>query len=217
MSAQSDSLGTPVNSVAQFSHLPPVFRVLLSRVSVAPKTLIAPGPDVGEVSLLIASALTAADHGRLRPWRFISVEGTGRLQLSRCLVEIRRQRRPGIRPPELATTWKKAMCAPTLIAVVAKLARDHPKVPLHEQYISVGAAIHGLMLAAHALGYGAIILSGPRARDPSINALFELKEQEEMIGFISLGTPAKTIPPKHRPAPMDHLQVWQGVRRTKCR
>lgn len=72
-------------------------------------------------------------------------------------------------------TSKKAMHAPTLIAAVAKLIGNHPKVPLHEQYISVGAAIHGFMLAAHALGYAAMILSGDRARDPAVHALLELE------------------------------------------
>ena len=102
------------------------------------------------------------------------------------------------------------MRAPTLIAVVARLDADHPKVPLHEQYISVGAAIHGLMLGAHALGYGAIMLSGNRSRDPMIHALFRLEAREQMIGFISIGTPSKKISPKARSAPLDHLQIWRG-------
>lgn len=185
-------------------------RVLLSRSSVAPKTLVAPGPDRDELRLLIASALRAPAHEGLRPWRFISIEGDGREQLSRSFMEIRRKRNPGIRPAELARTWKKTMRAPTLIAVVTRLIEDHPKVPPHEQYISIGAAIHGLMLAAHALGFGAIMLSGNRARDPLIHTLFGLAAEEQMVGFISVGTPAKPIPPKPRPSPADYLQIWLG-------
>jgi nitroreductase len=185
-------------------------RPLLSRSSVAPKTLIAPGPDPEELNLLISAAVSAPDHGALRPWRFISIEGDGRQELSRTFVEIRRRRNPGIRPFELAMTWKKTMRAPTLIGVVARLDQSNPKVPVHEQYISVGAAVHGLMLAAHMLGFGAIMLSGNRARDPLIHALFGLGPHEQMVGFVSIGTPSKRISGKHRPPPAEHLQIWRG-------
>src|SRR5215470_4267397 len=180
---------------------PNSLNILLSRSSVAPKTLVAPGPTPEQIRLLIACALTAPDHAALRPWRFIAVEGDGRQQLSRVFVEIRRRRNPGIRPQELAMTWKKTMRAPTLIAVVARLDEVHPKVPLHEQYVSVGAAIHGLMLGAHMLGFGAIMLSGNRARDLVIHALFRLERHEQMIGFVSIGTPSKKIVPKIRRGP----------------
>jgi nitroreductase len=209
--AQGERFGLErMNAHADFSAIPSSLRFLLSRSSVAPKTLVPPGPNVEEIQLLIASAVTAPDHAGLRPWRFIAVEGYGRQQLSQAFVEIRRRRNPGIRPVELAMTWKKTMRAPTLIAAVARLDDGHPKVPLHEQYISVGAAIHGLMLAAHALGYGAIMLSGKRAGDPLIRALFGLATHEQMIGFVSIGTPAKIISPKTRPEPADHLQIWRG-------
>jgi nitroreductase len=160
--------------------------------------------------LLIAAALRAPAHEGLRPWRFISIEGDGRQQLSRAFVEIRRRRDPGIRPAELAMTWKKTMRAPTLIAVLTRLVEDHPKVPPHEQYIAIGAAIHGLMLAAHALSLGAIMLSGNRARYPLVHALLGLAAEEQMVGFIGIGTPAKPIPPKPRPSPADCLQIWRG-------
>jgi nitroreductase len=190
--------------------LPDSLRFLLSRSSVAPQTLISPGPNAREIRLLIAAALTAPDHAALRPWRFIVIEGDGRQQLSCTAAEIRRRRSSNIRPAQLAMTWKKAMRSPTLLAVVARLDDGHPKVPLHEQYISVGAAIHGLMLGAHALGYGAIMLSGIRASAPEIHALFELAEYEQMIGFIGIGTPSKKISPKVRPAIAGYLQVWHG-------
>jgi nitroreductase len=83
-------------------------------------------------------------------------------------------------------------------------------VPVHEQYISIGAAIHGIMLACHAMGYGAIMLSGNRSRDPLVGQLLGLVDDEEMVGFISIGTPSKRVNPKRRPSPDDHLQVWRG-------
>jgi nitroreductase len=185
-------------------------RVLLTRSSVAPKTLGAPGPSPEEIQVMIAAGLTAPDHDALRPWRFVVVEGEGRAQLSQVFVEIRKRANARAGRRELARTWRKMMRAPTLVGVVACLHKDHPKVPIHEQYISVGAAIQGVMLAAHALGYGAIVLSGNRSRDPLVHVLLDLAHNEEMIGFISVGTPSKQIHPKPRPLPDSHLTFWEG-------
>lgn len=102
------------------------------------------------------------------------------------------------------------MRAPTLIGVVARLVRDHPRVPVHEQYVSVGAAIQGILLACHALGYGAIVLSGRRSRAPLVHRLLGLAADEEMIGFMSIGTPTKRVNPKRRPSSREYLQVWRG-------
>jgi nitroreductase len=190
--------------------VPASLHFLLSRSSVAPKTLVAPGPTAAEIELVVACAMRAPDHAGLRPWRFITVEGDGRQKLAQAFVEIRRRNIPGVRRIELAMTWKKSMLAPTLIAVIARLDPDHPKVPLHEQYISVGAAIHGLLLGVHVLGYGAILLSGNKAKDPLVHSLFRLGARERVVGFVSIGTPSKRIAPKIRPAPLDCLQIWRG-------
>jgi nitroreductase len=130
--------------------------------------------------------------------------------LSRTFAEIRRRRNPGIKPAELAMTWRRTMRAPTLIAIIARLTARHPRVPLHEQFMSIGAAAHGLLLAAQAMGFGAIILSGNRAGDPLIHAMLALEPNERVVGFASIGTPAKAVAPKSRPAPEQHLSYWGG-------
>jgi len=185
--------------------------LLLSRSSVAPKTLRLPGPSAEELMTMVSAAMAAPDHEGLRPWRFILIEGPGRLQLSQTFLQIRKRTNPRLNSQELARSWRKTMRAPTLIGVAAHLVRDHPKVPLHEQYVTIGAGIYGLMLACHALGYGAMLLSGKRARDSLVHSLLELSADEEMIGFISIGTPAKPIHPKNRPMPSEHMRVWSGI------
>ncbi|MFZ3183474.1 MAG: nitroreductase family protein, partial [Pseudomonas sp.] len=52
---------------------------LLNRVSVP--RLTEPAPDAAQRELLFRAALRAPDHGQLRPWRFITVEGAAREQL----------------------------------------------------------------------------------------------------------------------------------------
>ena len=189
----------------------PALRELLRRSSVAPKTLVSPGPSQEELELLVSAALTAPDHVGLRPFRFIFIEGRGREQLSRTFMAIKKERDPRTRPEELARTWKKTMRAPCLLAVVARLDQAHPKVPVHEQYITVGGAVFAVLLACQMLGYGGIMLSGSRSRHRLVCDLLEIGPTEEVVGFISIGTPSKPIPPKVRPAPCDFLKTWRGA------
>src|SRR5215475_10173683 len=77
-----------------FAPVPASFDFLLSRTSVAPKTLIAPGPSAAEIELVVACAIRAPDHAGLRPWRFIAIEGEGRQKLAQAFVETRRRNIP---------------------------------------------------------------------------------------------------------------------------
>ncbi|HCN46567.1 MAG TPA: nitroreductase, partial [Pseudomonas sp.] len=52
---------------------------LLNRVSVP--RLTEPAPNAAQREGLFQAALRAPDHGQLRPWRFITVEGDGRNRL----------------------------------------------------------------------------------------------------------------------------------------
>jgi nitroreductase len=83
---------------------------------------------------------------------------------------------------------------------------------LSEQFISVGAALQSFLVAVHAAGYGGILLSGKRVATSAIRRAFALGENEQLVGFISMGTPAGEPRPRQRPSPDDHLQIWQGQR-----
>lgn len=61
---------------------------------------------------------------------------------------------------EIEAERLRALNAPILPAVLIKIAADHPKVPVEEQYVSLGAAVENILLAAHALGFGAMLTSG---------------------------------------------------------
>ena len=71
--------------------------------------------------------------------------------------------------------------------------RDNPKVPDIEQIIAAGGAVQNLLNAAHALGYGAILLSGPATEHPRVKASLGLKERDYFLGTVFLGT-AKASP-----------------------
>ena len=56
---------------------------LLNRVSVP--RLTDPAPNAAQREALFQAALRAPDHGQLRPWRFLTIEGQGREKLASCL------------------------------------------------------------------------------------------------------------------------------------
>lgn len=183
---------------------------ILSRTSVSAKRLTAPGPNDDELRTMIAAAVTAPDHGSLRPWRFIRIADTARGALAEIFVEIRRRREPDAAPVNLERDREKALNGPCLIAVVGRLCHDLPIVPSSEQYASIGAAIMSVLVAAHLLGYGAIMLSGERVRDQMLREALGIAEAEELIGFITIGSIAAPPSAKPRPDPEDHLLTWYG-------
>jgi nitroreductase len=51
--------------------------------------------------------------------------------------------------------------------------------------VSVGAAIHNMLLSAHSLGIGSGLTSGQAMHSPRIRQLFSLSEGEEAVCFIN--------------------------------
>lgn len=191
----------------------PVLRALLSRSSVAPKTLVAPGPSQDELALAVSAALTAPDHGGLRPWRLVAIAGDGRHQLARIFMQVRKLRDPRIGTEELNRTWRKTMRGPALVAVIGRFVENHPKAPVHEQLFSTGAAVHAFLQALHVMGYGAIMLSGRRANHQLVRDLLKIGSNEQVLGFVSIGTPSKPVPPKTRPDPSGYISYLIGQER----
>ena len=145
----------------------------------------APPPDVLEVAFQCAMA--APDHGRLRPARFIVVEGEGREKLGGMLAESLRRRKPDSPPDELERASKKALRAPMII--VAVCSPQEGKIPLIEQMLSVGASVENLLLALHAQGYGAMWRTGDAAYDEGVKRGLGIAAADHIIGFVYAGTP----------------------------
>lgn len=170
--------------------------ILRSRRSIGPKRLVAPGPTSDQLAEIIAAGLTAPDHGLLRPWRFIRIPDAKRPVLAELFAEEKRLAHPDATETEIETERARAFNAPVVIAVMSVLTENLPKVPIHEQYISLGAAVQNILLAAHALGFGAIMTSGRKIEAALLQDAFRRTSSERLVGFLSIGTP--TRPPKAR-------------------
>lgn len=208
---------TPSDRLGEMPFTPPAegmrraVEALLSRQSVSPKRLVVPGPSDDELRSIMAMALTAPDHGNLQPYRFIRIADKARERLAAVFQEVRRRANPDAEAAVLQRDREKALNGPCLLAVVGRIRGDCPGIPASEQYAAIGAAVMAMLMAAHLFGYGAIMLSGDRVRDPLFGAALGLSEGEELIGFITIGTIARPPARKQRRSPDDVLSTWEGT------
>ena len=185
--------------------------LILSRRSTSPKWLIEPGPTQAQIERMIAAAVAAPDHECLCPWRFLEISGVAREALADVFAEAKRLRSPGENPEEVERERERGRRAPVTLAVIARLRRDLEKVPVRDQYASVGAAIQNILLSAHAMGFGAKTLSGAKVNDPFICEALRVGPEEELVCFICMGTPADAPKERPRPSVAEHLTRWTGA------
>ena len=174
------------------------------------KALTAPAPDAGALELIFASAAAAPDHGRLRPWRFIVIEGEGLARFAELLVEHLRRNHPSSSEETLQRERQKAFRAP-MIVTVAAICTPGGKIPVVEQVLAAGAAAQNVMLAAFALGFNSMWKTGGPAYDDAVKTALGLEPKDAIVGFMYLGTealPAQTTP---RPSWRDLVRRWGGA------
>lgn len=184
---------------------------ILSRRSVPARQLVEPAPSDAELAEVFAAAVTAPDHGAIRPWRFAVIRGAALERLADLFGEATRRRDPSAVEEVIEEARKKALRSPLVIAVWAEIREDHPKVPPIEQIVSAGAAVQNMLLALHAKGYGAIQLTGPNAHDPFVKAAFGLQPKDELVGFVYVGTPSEPQSAKRRPDASEFVRQWDGA------
>lgn len=170
--------------------------------------LVAPGPTIQVLENIQKAALRAADHGRLRPWRFLMIEGDGRKKLGELFIVAEKQKIDNLSEKKCELAANKAMRAPTIVIVIACI-KDHPRIPRIEQIISAGAAAQNMLTAAYAQGIGAVWRTGDLAYDSKFSAELGLTRNEAIVGFLYLGTASASCEAK---APKmnteDYFQSW---------
>lgn len=181
--------------------------LLLNRVSVT--RLCEPAPDAAQLDLLFRAALRAPDHGQLHPWRFLTIEGDARHKLGELFARALQSREPDASEQALQKARNMPLRAPMLIVVIASV-KAHPKVPENEQLLAVGCAAHGLLLAAHAQGIGAVWRTGEFSYDPQVLSGLGLSQQERLLGFIYVGTPEGRVRAAPVLEPQAFVSDWGG-------
>ena len=178
--------------------MPDALQLLKTRRSIKPVELSGPPPSAAEIDTLLTVASRVPDHGKLVPWRFIVFEGEARLAAGDAIAAAFRAKYPDAKPEQAAAERQRLARAPLVIAVVSR-AGPHVKIPEWEQVLSAGAAAMSLVLAAHALGYGASWITEWYAYDRGVLDALGLAPNERIAGFVHIGRPS--TPPEDRPRP----------------
>ncbi|MEB0206505.1 NAD(P)H nitroreductase [Pseudomonas sp. CCC3.1] len=178
---------------------------LLNRVS-APR-LLDPAPSAEQREVLFAAALRAPDHGQLRPYRFLTVEGEARNQLGEILAEAVQAQGGEVTQAALDKARAMPLRAPLVVVVVARL-QDHFKVPKSEQLITAGCAAHAIELAAYAQGIGAVWRTGELSYNTHVAEGLGLTNGEEVVAFLYLGTPQNELRAAPKVSSAEFVKAW---------
>jgi nitroreductase len=187
---------------------PAGIEALLRRRSV-PK-LVGPAPDDTQIALLLQCAMTVPDHGELRPWRFVVLRGEGRNAFGAALADAAAELDPDLPPERREKMAAKPLVAPAAIVLVLS-PRASDKIQPWEQQASAACTGHAILLAADALGLGAVWKSTPFTTGTSLRSLLELTAGERLMGWINVGQPGPAGPPgRPRPAVSEVATVLSG-------
>lgn len=182
--------------------------LLDTRRSGKARKMAEPGPDDGQLTRMLAIAARTPDHGKLAPWRFTIVPKAARGELRALLEAAYRETAPEPGRLELEAIRDFACGAPTLVVVTScPVIASH--IPLWEQQLSAGAATMNLVNAAHAMGFVANWLTGWAAYSPTVRDALASPD-EQIAGFIFIGTPSADLSERPRPAPEHVVRTWTG-------
>ena len=162
-----------------------VYENIISRSS-TPK-LGYPAPQGAELDKILKAGLSAPDHGKLKPWRFLIVEGPGLENLGEAFAQSAKKDDPGLDEGRLKRFRNLPQRAPMVIVVIAETLENH-KIPVQEQVLAVGAAVQNMLLVSHELGFGAIWRTGALAYNSHLIKHLGFQEKDEIIAFLYLGT-----------------------------
>jgi nitroreductase len=181
--------------------------LLETRRSAKPRELGGPSPSEQQLEHILTIAARTPDHGRLAPWRFVTVASDQRDAFGALLREALVEHDPCATIAHHNKEDEFAHYAGQLVVLVSAPVKDH-KIPLWEQELSCGAAGMNLLLAATALGFEAGWVTGWRTYSERVRNTF-CEPGERIAGFIFIGHSAIPLEERPRPALEAVRKQWQ--------
>lgn len=179
---------------AQVTH-EQIINWIKSRRSIG--NLSIPAPSHEQIKQAVACAMTAPDHKKLQPWRFIVTAGNARHQLGKALLAAAEDKAledgETLSDKDRKKTYNLPLRAPVIITVVTKM-QTHSKVPEFEQLLSAGAAVQNLILALKAQGFSTVWRTGLLANEPAVKAYFGVSEDDYVTAFVYTGSSPCDLP-----------------------
>lgn len=158
------------------------------------------------IEKLLDAGAQAPNHYKVRPWRFVVLTGEARVRLGDVMSASQRERKPDLPSETFDKTRTLPLRAPVLIAVGVDKPSEE-KVLEVENISAASAACQNILLAAQALGLGAIWRTGEWARDARVKEFLGFAPDQHIVGFIYVGYPDFTAEHAPRPSFGDRT-VW---------
>jgi nitroreductase len=187
-----------------------VFETIRTRRSYG--RLTEPAPTDDDLRTMLEAAAAVPDHGELRPFRFTVLRGAGLEAFGEVLEEayFRRCSDSGKAPvPAKAQKERTKLGRAPMVIVVSAVRQPTEKIPWTDQRDAAVCAAEHLLLAAHALDYGAMWRTGDPCEDDYVKKALGLAPDDAIVAFIYVGTPHDTKEPK--PVDLDGLVTEYGT------
>jgi nitroreductase len=156
-----------------------------------------------QIRILVEAGLWAPNHKLTNPWTFTVVRGAARERLGALWADLVKDAPlpPGVeRDAFLSKEARKPLRAPVLLVVSTRT--DPDEVRALEDFAATAAAVQNVLLAAHAMGLGAIWRTGDMAFNAAVNAHLGLAAGDRIVGIVYVGTPGMP-PPVMQPREVD--------------
>lgn len=180
--------------------------LLETRRSAKPRDLVGPAPTPGEMERILTIAARIPDHGKLSPWRFVTIADDQRDALAALLHRALAEEDPDATPAHYEKADQFAHNGGALVVLVSAPVEGH-KIPVWEQQLSCGAAGMNLLMGAHALGFVGGWVTGWQAYSEHVRAAF-CGPGERIAGFIFIGHPGEALAERPRPSLNDVSHPW---------
>jgi nitroreductase len=188
----------------------PVLDAIRARRHMGAMMLVTPGPNAAEMQALLEAATAAPDHGKLVPFRFVIVSDDMRSTYVETSLAAFHAAVPDADEIGLKKARGKAEQPPAVVALVACFQPMHPKIGMPDQWLTVGCALQNLWLAAESLGFSCGVSSGRLMETEVMRQAFKLKEHEQIVSIVSVGTPRERMEPRPKPALADVVSQFSG-------
>ncbi|NLJ50530.1 MAG: nitroreductase [Alcaligenaceae bacterium] len=175
------------------------------------KLVQAPGPSDEELEKILSAAMTAPDHGAIRPWRFKIIRGKEAVaEFAELSFKLRQASDNPFTEEKLASSRAWLFEVPLIIAVATQVNHQvTEKIDEVEQYLATGAAMTQILNACHFLGYGAFWSTGIATYIEEFQAALGFDSLDyRFLGFLTIGTPRMAIPQKVRPDFREFTENW---------
>ena len=170
--------------------------------------LVEPAPNAVQLEMAFQAALTAPDHHRLKPTRFVVITAEQRAAfgelLSQALTDMGETD-----AVQLERVKQHPFRAPLLVLALTQF-QDHPKVPRFEQTLSTGAAVQNFLLSLQAQGFASMWRSGAVVESNLLKQALNLNADDLISGIIYVGTAVKAIPARSELNTQAYVRYWNG-------